>query len=233
MGMDFTMTMTRKGGDFSVVAMHGGALLKKRKKWLLILLPHMKVVPRLVMLLLLFFAGFDLGSQPHHSGESQGARVSAPLDKFVSGDLNSLGTLVNLIHHVEPSFTKPWEYGIGGKAAYMIGMAPSSPPTAMPTAFDGDMVCINDSTRECVVTLDKDTKEYARIKGDKKKKKLLLKVQPIEDEFYSSRTLPRGVSRDDEFGDASPLRMLGCPTLSNSAQPWPSGSTACGSTIWS
>mmetsp|Transcript_20657 Transcript_20657/g.37312 ORF Transcript_20657/g.37312 Transcript_20657/m.37312 type:complete len:674 (-) Transcript_20657:162-2183(-) len=214
--MNITVSQVRKGGmgmgvDGSKASLSSVAMKKGLKKsWFSVLVPPMKLMPRLVTLLLLFFAGLDLGSQPHRGGIS-------PLDIGVGvapRELSSAG--VGLIHHVELSLTKPWEYGMGGKVAFMVGMAPSSPPTAMPTSFnDAGMVCTaaagEDAMEECLATPKQDkTKDGAKADKGKKKKKST-KLQLMEDEnvdplfqFDSSRTRPRGVSHDDEFDDTIP-----------------------------
>ena len=81
-------------------------------------MPPAKLLPRLVTLLLLLFAGLDLGM--HRPGR--------------------------LVRRVEPSLTRPWEHGAGGKVARMAGMMPSSSPTALPASFPGDVAAAG----ECV-----------------------------------------------------------------------------------
>ncbi|KAL7539098.1 hypothetical protein ACHAXR_010867 [Thalassiosira sp. AJA248-18] len=218
--MDVTASMVRKGGmvvdDSKAHNLSSMALMKTKlkKRWWSAFVPPMKLVPRMVTLLLLFFAGLDLGMQPHYkSGVGSSSPFSGDLAaRDLVGSGSGGGGGIGFIHHVEPSLTKPWEYGMGGKVAYMVGMAPSSPPTSLPTSFDGDMACIaagdyDDATGECLATTSKSTTGG---KGDKKKKskedkKKINKVQlAMEDEFDSSRTRPRGaVAHDDEFADTT------------------------------
>mmetsp|Transcript_23737 Transcript_23737/g.49675 ORF Transcript_23737/g.49675 Transcript_23737/m.49675 type:complete len:698 (+) Transcript_23737:110-2203(+) len=217
--MDVTASMVRQGGavvDDSKSSLNGIMSVKKslKKRWLAALIPPMKLVPRLVTLFLLFFAGLDLGTQPHRSG-GQGEAASLA-SSMGARDLSVVG---GLIGHVEPSLTKPWEYGMGGKVAFMVGMAPSSPPTAMPTSFNNaGMLCAaadgDESMEECLAAKEKDklkanpkaTKSDSMVNIEKKggKKKNSIKVQFMEDELDSSRTRPRGVSHDDEFADTIP-----------------------------
>mmetsp|Transcript_13825 Transcript_13825/g.30088 ORF Transcript_13825/g.30088 Transcript_13825/m.30088 type:complete len:688 (-) Transcript_13825:139-2202(-) len=203
--MDVTASMVRKGGlDLGErKGSLGGIALKKglRKKWYSMFVPPMKLVPRMVTLLLLFFAGLDLGTQPHTSPASS----SLFGGDLAARDLSSVvaATAGNLIQHVEPSLTKPWEYGMGGKVAFAVGMAPSSPPTAMPTSFNEAIECIakDDGEEECVATNNKQSNEKSSTKKGKKKKSKIT-LQLTEDEFDSSRTRPKGVvSHDDEFND--------------------------------
>jgi len=163
------------------------------------IVPPTKLVPRMVTLLLLFFAGLDLGIQPHgpvSSSPFSGDLAARDLSSAVADTAAS-----GLIQHVEPTFTKPWEYGMGGKMAYAAGMAPSSPPTALPTSFNDEMVCShgNEGTQECVAKND-DKQPNKQNKKGKKKSKIVLEL--MEDKFDSGRTRPKGViSHDDEFND--------------------------------
>jgi len=104
----------------------------------------------------------------------------------------------NLIYHVESSFTKPWEYGMGGKARHMMGMKEAAPPTAMPTSFSREGFCVNGSSGddgECVTLSTRKEKERAV------KEKLMSKNN--KDEFAGSgkdKSRPKGVSTS-EFDD--------------------------------
>jgi hypothetical protein len=143
--MGVTASMVRKGvvvevDGIGVTTTKGGMM--SRKAWYAFIVPPMKVVPRLVTLLLLFFAGLDLGTQPHRGGRVVVGDAIIPSDGAGSG--NAFGG--GLIRHVKPSLTRPWECGVGGKIAYMTGMMPPpSPPTALPTSYQGDPA----ATREC------------------------------------------------------------------------------------
>ena len=53
-------------------------------------------------------------------------------------DVRALFGGSHLIHRIETSLTRPWEYGMGGRVAYMTGRATLAPPSAMPTYFDID-----------------------------------------------------------------------------------------------
>ena len=107
-----------------------------------------------------------------------------------------------LIRHIEPSLTRPWEYGVGGKVAYMAGMMPSSPPTALPTSFP------DPAAMECIAAGEYGATTTAGIcvvsKGANKS------PHSMDGEFDSHRTRPKGVDRefddddDDQWGTASP-----------------------------
>ena len=211
--MDVTASMVRKGGGDTRGSLNdvslGGRTL--RNKWWSGLIPPMKLVPRMVTLLLLFVAGLDLGSQPHRSASS----LSSLGGDLVARDLVA-GVGIAGIGHVESSLTKPWEYGMGGKAAYLVGLAPSSPPTSLPTSFDGDATfcTFNDEMDgECVPPPlsikskgDKNKKQGSSgskdVKSGKQQNNAHVKLMEMEDEFDSSRTRPKGVgTHDDEFSD--------------------------------
>jgi hypothetical protein len=148
-----TATTMRKGvatvvdvnGIVGVV--NGSSSSKKTKKsWITYLIPPMKLMPRLVTLLLLFIAGFDLGTQPHRPTPSS---LTSLYPQHTIDDLRVLfGGGGHLIHRIETSLTKPWEYGMGGRVAYMTGQTASAPPTAMPTYFDNKVAEIEE---ECII----------------------------------------------------------------------------------
>ena len=200
--MDITASMVRKGGLVDGVgggriskgnSLSGIAMKKYGRKWWSVLIPPMKLVPRIVTLVLLFFAGLDLGMQPHRAAPSPFG------NDVVARDLAGVPNVESLIQHVEPSLTKPWEYGLGGKVAYAVGMAPSSPPTALPTSFViGSLDCVaeNVGTEECVAPKNKVNRDNT---GSKKKSSI--KMQLMEDEFDSSRTRPKGVDRHNNNAD--------------------------------
>jgi len=101
---------------------------------------------------------------------------------------------VHLIYHVESSLTKPWEYGMGGKARHMMGMMETAPPTSLPTSFtrEEEEYCIDDG-KEC------DAKEGVSTSKEKEmemKEKLLSGDEEEED----NSLLPKGVS-SSEFDD--------------------------------
>ena len=182
--------------------------MSRNKAWYSFIVPPMKVVPRLVTLLLLFFAGLDLGTQPHRDG----SRIVVG-DAILPSDGTGLGSAYGdgLIRHVKPSLTRPWECGVGGKVAYMAGMMPppSSPPTALPTLHRGE----NSETRECVageacesppssVRSNDATEDEGNVEGRS--------IFALDDEFDSYRaTRPRGV--DVEFDDVDDDYRGGLP----------------------
>jgi hypothetical protein len=240
--MDITASMVRKGGMVAVLddktigkwaSARGLFANSKRRswKWYSVVLPPMTVVPRLITLMLLFLAGLDLGTQPYRPSSS-----ASYFGYGVDRDLTSaavLGTTGSgLIGHVQHSLTKPWEYGMGGKVAYTVGMTSTSPPTALPTSFlpadneDDDDITIlmecasSDSSAECVAP-DNDfhsddhvtatntgTKEKNRNKSAVKKKNNI-KLQLMEDEFDSTRTRPRGVVNQHHHDAASEFDDVG------------------------
>ena len=158
-----TATTMRKGavatvdvnGIVGIVGVNGGSSKKTKKSWITFLIPPMKLMPRLVTLLLLFIAGFDLGTQPHRPTPSS---LTSLYPQHSIDDLRVLFGESHLIHRIETSLTKPWEYGMGGRVAYMTGKAASAPPTAMPTYFDNKVAemeeeCIdNGVVGECTVS---------------------------------------------------------------------------------
>ncbi|KAL7540642.1 hypothetical protein ACHAWF_006743 [Thalassiosira exigua] len=186
--MDVTASMVRKGGlvvDESRASL-SAALAAKRKRWLRKLIPPARLVPRLVALMLLFAAGLEMGSRPHRSSSSSASERGLQADE------------VGLIGHVESSLTRPWEYGMGGRVAHLVGAAPSSPPTALPTSFDGSNTCSweEQAAGECTA---EDPAKAANVgsKEDKKKK-------PKEDKKKKEKKKPRGATtHDDEFADVT------------------------------
>jgi len=217
--MNATASMIRSGVNLDTpkgcgISLTSLASSKRRGMWWSKLVPPMKVVPRMVTLLLLFMAGLDLGMQPHYS------RDAATFPFGGGRDLSAVSSedAPKLIQHVESSLTKPWEYGLGGKVAYVVGMAPSSPPTALPTSFkfnddDADIgvgECIpgevEGTSGECTASpKDKSSVDSDIDNGGKKKRKKKVKVQQIqEDEFDDSlstkdKSRPKGA--DYEFDD--------------------------------
>jgi hypothetical protein len=224
--MDITASMVRKGGmvvDENTIGKWTSAngLLWKNKnstrrswRWYTsLVLPPMKLVPRLITLLLLFLAGLDLGTQPYRP--SSFSLVNTDFASTI-GTTGGGSRSSSLIGHVELSLTKPWEYGMGGKVAYMVGMTSTSPPTALPTYFsaasddddddDDDsmlMECdaLNEFGRSNKAECGGDTTSTTKINEGKMKnanknaikKKNNIKLQLMEDEFDSTRTRPRGV----------------------------------------
>ena len=179
-----TASMVREGsvsvgeGDLSDVAIQS---IRGKRKWWRVLFPPMPLVPRLVTLALLFMAGLDVGLEPHRKNSSNSSSSSAA------------GTLGNesLIYHVESSFTKPWEYGMGGKAMHLMGKTESAPPTSMPTSFSREGFC---------VSVDKDCDGLSG--GKEKKRNVKAKLMSSNDEFGASGTTrPKGVSISSEFDD--------------------------------
>ena len=210
---------TPKGCGVSLSSLATSSKKNKGKWWISKLLPPMKLVPHMVTLLLLFLAGLDLGMQPHYSRDD----TTSPLSFGGSGGGEVVRDLSasprKLIQHVESSLTKPWEYGLGGKVAYAVGMAPSSPPTALPTSFkfidDDDAVGVGEcipgevegTSGECIPSSPKD--ESSDDNGGKKKRKKKVKVQQLaadQDEFDDSLSTkdtprPKGVDHESEFHD--------------------------------
>jgi len=188
--LGMTASMIREGSgsvvgevDLSEVAIKA---LRGKKMWWKLIFPPMSLVPRLVTLVLLFMAGLDVGLEPHRMRNATDA------------GLNGVSGGGNLIYHVESSFTKPWEYGVGGKARHVMGMMDAAPPTSTPTSFSREGFCVNGGSgddEECV-TLST-SKEKERVV-----KKKLLSVNN-DDEFAGSdedASRPKGVSTS-EFDD--------------------------------
>ncbi|KAL3822048.1 hypothetical protein ACHAXA_007841 [Cyclostephanos tholiformis] len=203
--MGVTASMVRRGVVVEVdVDGIGGATTRggSRKAWYAFILPPMKVVPRLVTLLLLLFAGLDLGTQPHR-GRVVGDAVLS--DGVGSGIAFGGG----LIRQVKPSLTRPWECGLGGKVAYMAGIMPSFPPTALPTSFPEDLTateeCIAGGEYDITTTGVKECAPHPPSTGSADESKDKGKVEKrsifaVDDEFDSHRTgRPKGVDR--EFDD--------------------------------
>ncbi len=186
--LGMTASMIREGSgnvvgqvDLSEVAIK---TLRGKKKWWKMLFPPMSLVPRLVTLMLLFMAGLDVGLEPHRM---KNATDTSGMNGGTGGE--------NLIYHVESSFTKPWEYGMGGKARHMMGMKEAAPPTAMPTSFSREGFCVSDDIGddgECGTLSTSKEKESAV------KAKLMSKDNE-EDEFADG-SRPKGVSTS-EFDD--------------------------------
>lgn len=196
--MGVTASMVRRGlvvevdGASASASAGGGA----RKGWLGLVLPPAKLLPRLVTLLLLLFAGLDLGM--HRPGR--------------------------LVRRVEPSLTRPWEHGAGGKVARMAGMMPSSSPTALPASYPGDVAAAGECVAGeygsaakaggvvCAPTPPGDESRGAKrnplesLLGRKNKSKGKVEERRVfaeDDEFGSSyRARPKGV--DSEFEDDDP-----------------------------
>jgi hypothetical protein len=197
--MGVTASMVRRGlvvevdGASASASAGGGA----RKGWLGLVLPPAKLLPRLVTLLLLLFAGLDLGM--HRPGR--------------------------LVRRVEPSLTRPWEHGAGGKVARMAGMMmPSSSPTALPASYPGDVAAAGECVAGeygsaakaggvvCAPTPPGDESRGAKrnplesLLGRKDKSKGKVEERRVfaeDDEFGSSyRARPKGV--DSEFEDDDP-----------------------------
>ena len=203
--MGMTASMIRKGsssaeGDLSDVAIKTLQKKKKKKSWWKLIFPPMSLVPRLVTLTLLFMAGLDVGLEPHRmmtTNTSSSSMLSA-IDNNAAASGAAGG--VHLIYHVESSLTKPWEYGMGGKARHMMGMMETAPPTSLPTSFTRKEEFCIDGGKEC------DAKEGVSTSKEKEmemKEKLLSGDEEEED----NSLLPKGVSAsefdddDDDMGD--------------------------------
>ncbi len=190
--LGMTASMIREGSgsvvgevDLSEVAIK---TLRGKKKWWKLMFPPMSLVPRLVTLMLLFMAGLDVGLEPHRA---RNATDTAGMNSGVGGD--------NLIYHVDTSFTKPWEYGMGGKARHMMGMKEAAPPTAMPTSFSREGFCVSGDIGddgECVTLSTSNEKERS---GKEKLMSKLTSKNNEEDEFADG-SRPKGVSTS-EFDD--------------------------------
>jgi hypothetical protein len=211
--MGVTAKMVRDGVDVCDGSWMESVGVKKRKKsWLALLFLPMHTFSRLVTLMVLFGTGLRLGMETHSVTVSGG--VERSLASTGSG---------GMIHHVESSLTKPWEYGMGGKVAYMVGKMPSAPPTALPTTFHDDASCLAEM-EEC--------KSPAKAKQSKKNDKHpnhdhKIQIIDMEDEFDTGRARPRGVT--SEFDESIPKTPNIDPLfradldelLSKSALPFP------------
>ncbi|EED96081.1 predicted protein [Thalassiosira pseudonana CCMP1335] len=235
--MGVTASMVREGSTRVIDAVDstsaslGGSfpgIKKGKKRWYSAFVPPMHLMPRLVTVVLLFVAGFHMGLEPHR-GDVRGSGLD--------------GSIAPRIQFVETSLTKPWQYGMGGKVAYMVGMKPSSPPSAMPTSFpvEAASFCTADGKAECVASGQQgnvdDDDDDEHVKEDGKAEKI--RIYSMEDEFDSNRAnfRPRGVDHDDaasEFDDPAftaatskqsnidPLFQVDLDELSENAQlPFP------------
>jgi hypothetical protein len=206
--MGVTAKMVREGADVvdsnllsgSGVGMKSSfARQNKKRGWLALLFPPMHTVSKLLALVVLFGAGFHMGYQTH----SHGGTVDGSLSRSARGGA--------MIYHVESTLTKPWEYGVGGKVAYLVGKMPSSPPTALPTGFNEDHSCTVDYNRgeeECSASQTKKKKQpekQEQEKKDKQNKDHKLHIIDMEDEFDSGRAHPRPRGVTSEFDDDTPL----------------------------
>ncbi|KAL7453212.1 hypothetical protein ACHAWC_004886, partial [Mediolabrus comicus] len=198
--MGMTASMIRTGssaaeGDLSDVAIK--TLQKKKKKsWWKLIFPPMSLVPRLVTLTLLFMAGLDVGLEPHRMMTTNTSSSSM----LSETDNNDAASGVHLIYHVESSLTKPWEYGMGGKARHMMGMMETAPPTSLPTSFTRKEEFCIDSGKEC------DAKEGVSTSKEKEmemKEKLL---SGDDDEEEDNSLLPKGVSASEFDDDEDDIR---------------------------
>ena len=217
--MGVTAKMVREGVDVCDTSIIGGSItggnIKKRKKsWLALLLPPIHTFSRIITTVVLFGTGLRLGMETHTVGVV-GGESSIP----------TAGSSGGMIHHVESTLTKPWEYGMGGKMAYMVGTMPTAPPTALPTRFHDDTSCLsnhNEDKSECAAT---ETKSKQSKKKDKEDHKI--NMIDMEDEFDTGRVRPRGVT--SEFEESIPKVTNIDPVfradldelLSQSALPFP------------
>lgn len=215
--MGVTAKMAREGVDVCSTSIIGGAIAgntKRKKSWLAMLLPPMHTFSRIFTMVVLFGTGLRLGMETHTVGVVGGESFTP-----------TAGSSSGMIHHVESALTKPWEYGMGGKMAYMVGTMPTAPPTALPTRFHDDTSCLsnyNQEKSECAATATK-------AKQSKKKDKEEIKINMIdmEDEFDTGRVRPRGVT--SEFEESIPkvpnidpvFRADLDELLSQSALPFP------------
>ncbi|KAL7517430.1 hypothetical protein ACHAWX_002353 [Stephanocyclus meneghinianus] len=205
--MGVTAKMVREGADVvdstllssTGVGMSSTFARQKKKGWLALLFPPMHTVSKLLALVVLFGAGFHIGYGTH----SRGGSLDGSLSRSAGGGAT--------IYYVESTLTKPWEYGMGGKVAYLVGKMPSSPPTALPTGFNVDYSCTvgyNHKEEECLASQIKKKQPEKREQEQKKKHKqnhdYKLHLIDMEDEFDSGRAhpLPRGVT--SEFEDDTP-----------------------------
>ena len=131
--MGVTASMVRDGSapGGNLVGSKGG-----RRAWWSALIPPAGLVPRILTLALLFLAGLDLGTQPRRLASS--SAFSRSMEETAAPTAAPSAVPGGLIHHVETSVTKPWEYGGLGRAAYLVGATKSRPPTALPTPFYGE-----------------------------------------------------------------------------------------------
>ncbi|KAL3795260.1 hypothetical protein HJC23_008345 [Cyclotella cryptica] len=212
--MGVTAKMVREGVDVvdstllsgSGVGIRGSFAKKKQRGWLALLFPPMPTVSRLLALVVLFGAGFRIGYENH----SRGVAVDGSMSRSSGG-----GTM---IYHVESTLTKPWEYGMGGRVAYLVGKMPTSPPTALPTGFNDDHSCIADVNRgeeECLATQKNKKKQQKPQQKEEKKDKQnqdhKLHIIDMEDEFDSGRahSRPRGVTSEFDHD----TELMKAPTI--------------------
>ena len=208
--MGMTASMMRKGGSGSLLvdesktnltslAAAGGS---RKKTWwwssssVRVLIPPMKLVPRMVTLILLFVAGLDLGMQPHHPFGTDG--VVGDVGVGVARDLGKR----NLIGHVTTTFTKPWEAGLGGKVANVVGLAPTAVPASSSfDTLDGKLKeCIGEdggAAGECVPPKDNGGKKKNGIKMGLPMEEEILTLQQLKDGVHR----PRGVDYPNDNDD--------------------------------
>ena len=210
--MTITASMVREGSgvdassNLSSIAVESVSKKRQKNKWYLALFPPMHLVPRMVTMALLLMFGMDMGLEPYRRSLNTTTSSDDSASRSVMG-------VSPLIGHLETSITKPWEYGMGGKVAYMVGMAPSAPPTAMPTSFLEGFCAFDIDGEECLAQ-----QKNSDIDNSVKKPGIMKRMFSMEDEFDSSRASsmtadstvtsgnarPRGVSHDDsEFDDTS------------------------------
>jgi len=175
--------------DLSRIAEQSLTIKKGRwsqRWWWRMFVPPLHLVPRLVTLGLLLMAGLDMGWNVHQRNGVGGMR-NLGSDKNGGGSNSSIGHDTPWIGHVEKSLTKPWEYGMGGKIAYMAEKIPSAPPTALPTSFEEGYCAFGDNHEVCqdIHRHEEGEQESTNRRGSKSK--LHKKVFSMEDEFDSSR----------------------------------------------
>ena len=211
--MGVTAKMVREGMDICGETLGDGVVVgnaKKKKGLMGRFIPSMPVLSRLITLMVLFGTGLRLGIETHRVGvvdESSPAMISNESQK--------------MIHHVESELTKPWEYGMGGKMAYMVGKIETAPPTALPTSFYDDSSCFDgDESRECKA-------KAKQFKSADKPEQQKINLIDMEDEFDTGRARPRGVTSEfDDLPKAEPnidplFRADLDELLSKSALPFP------------
>lgn len=198
--MGITAKMVREGVDVvgDVDASTLGSGRKKKRGWMSLPLP---ILSRIMTLICLFGTGLKLGMETHSLGVLE---ETTSVTTTTTAATRSL--LLERIPRVESTLTKPWEYGMGGKIAYMIGSLPTAPPTSLPTGYYSDNVeaCEAASPYEntnevCKSPKTKKQKEKqnANINNNVLKQHVNINMVDMEDEFDTGRARPRGVTSEE------------------------------------
>lgn len=190
-------TTTDLLSDVAIKTLLGGK--RNKQKWWKFILPPMELMPRIITLILLFMAGFDVGLEPHRMNVVMMSNATSVVNGTGAGGTNCL------IHHVESSL------GMGGKARQMMGMMDAAPPTSLPTTFSREEFCIgggaasSEAEQNKCVSLSIDRPEERAVK-----EKLLLRDNDNNDidndEFGGAGnediiSRPKGVSTSEFYDD--------------------------------